>query len=241
MPHSPFLTAVVATPDGDIFDLEGYAAVGMAGGQPIPIPVAESRPLPHGGELMFLPKRRPVVYDIAAGRIETLRENPYDPSQPLHPVAAFNSPGFVQAYVTAYEEEDPEDFLPLFSYGAVGWHGNGFYTPVIRVDENRARICARCRARKSRPESGECGSSCPKTGFGGIWNAAPWNTDARRARIFFWAGTRPPCPRPAIAMPDAWAAFPCKGIREFRAASNASTSRPRPRKSPRWPWPISDG
>ena len=35
----------------------------------------------------------------------------------------------------AYEEEDHAQHLPLFSYGAVGWHQDGFHSAVIKVDE----------------------------------------------------------------------------------------------------------
>ncbi len=130
-----WLTAVVSTPEGDIIDLEGYAAVGMAGDRFVPLAVNETREMPHGGELMFLPRRRPIVYNIDDARIEMLPENPYTPGQAVFPVAAFNSPGYVQAHICAYAEDDPDDFLPLFSYGAVGWHDEGFRTAVIRVDE----------------------------------------------------------------------------------------------------------
>jgi pyruvate-formate lyase-activating enzyme len=37
--------------------------------------------------------------------------------------------------VSAYEEDGHADFLPLFSYGAVGWSDDGFRSTVIQVDE----------------------------------------------------------------------------------------------------------
>ena len=87
------ITAVVANSAGEIFDLEGYAAVGMSGSNLKPITSNAARKLPHGSELMYLPDRYPVVMNMATGRIETLKTNPYEPNDPLFPVAAFNSPG----------------------------------------------------------------------------------------------------------------------------------------------------
>ena len=136
-PPGGYLTAVVANAAGEIFDLEGFAAVGMAGPVRTPLSSHQTQPIPHGSELLFLPDRRPVVYDIAVGELVTLDENPYEPSERLYPVAAFNSPGYVITQLCSYEEREAADFLPLFSYGAVGWYGEGFYTAVEQVDRER--------------------------------------------------------------------------------------------------------
>jgi pyruvate-formate lyase-activating enzyme len=132
--HAPFLKAVVANRSGDIYELDGYAAVGMAAGEFLPISVTETIPMPHGSELMRLPQRKPVVYNLREGRLETLDEDPYSPGDPIYPVAVFNSPGYVITYVSAFEAPVKEDPLPLFSYGAVGWHANGFHSAAIQVD-----------------------------------------------------------------------------------------------------------
>jgi pyruvate-formate lyase-activating enzyme len=130
-----FLTALVANSKGEIFDLEGYAAVGRSGDVWTPLNIFETEPMPDGSELMFLPDRKPVLYNINLKQMETLSENPYVSGEPLFPVAVFNSPGYVLSQVSAYEEEKQADFLPLFSYGAVGWSGRGFRSAVIRVDK----------------------------------------------------------------------------------------------------------
>jgi len=130
----PLLTALVANPAGEIFELEGYAAVGMAGPLRVPLTAANTRKIPYGSELMYLPDRKPVLYNLATAVCETLTENPYAPGEPIFPVAAFNSPGFVITYLSAYQETDHAGYLPLFSYGAVGWHGGDFRTAVVRVD-----------------------------------------------------------------------------------------------------------
>ena len=97
------LTAVVANPAGEIFDLRGYAAVGMSGKLLYPLGASVTRPLPHGSELMFLPDRYPVAMNLATGRLETLKTNPHQPDEPLHPVAAFNSPGYVITAACAFQ------------------------------------------------------------------------------------------------------------------------------------------
>ncbi|MCP4693097.1 MAG: radical SAM protein, partial [Desulfobacterales bacterium] len=97
--------------------------------------VRNTAAMPFGGELMFLPDRRPVLFNLAERRMETLFENPFEPGEPSFPVAAFNSPGGVISGASAYEEAEGAGFLPLFSYGAVGWRGEGFRTSVIRVDK----------------------------------------------------------------------------------------------------------
>jgi len=128
------LNALVADSSGEIFELAGYAATGMAGNARAPLTTDNTVAMPHGGELMFLPDRRPVLFNIHSGRFETLGENPYAPGEPVYPVAAFNSPGYVVSSVCAYRENDAAGCLPLFSYGAVGWYGTGFRTAVILVD-----------------------------------------------------------------------------------------------------------
>lgn len=129
-----WITALVANTSGEIFELDGYAAVGMAGSTFVPLKKKDTIPMPFGSELMFLPQRHPVLYNINAGIMEAIQENPYEPGEVLFPVAAFNSPGYVNSYISAYEEINPENYLPLFSYGAVGWLQDKFHSAVIRVD-----------------------------------------------------------------------------------------------------------
>jgi pyruvate-formate lyase-activating enzyme len=128
------LTAIVADHHGDIFELEGYAAVGMAG-QAMEVLTPESNgKIPFGSELMYLPDRSPIVFNLATAQLETLSENPYAPGEPLFPVAAFNSPGYVISYNSAFKALPDARPLPLFSYGAAGWYADSFHTAVIQVD-----------------------------------------------------------------------------------------------------------
>lgn len=156
------MTALAANTRGEIFELEGFAAVGMADRIRVPIPLAETLPMPHGGELMFLPDRRPVVYDIESGRLTVLRENPYEPGEPVFPVAAFNSPGYVQACITGYEETAGVNSLPLFSYGAVGWRQGAFRSPLIRVDTEPRQDLRRMAREKVAAGVGRMRKRLPK-------------------------------------------------------------------------------
>ncbi|MGD2029936.1 MAG: radical SAM protein [Desulfobacterales bacterium] len=132
-----YITAVVANNAGEIFDLKGYAAVGMAGPFLVPLMFDETSPMPFGGELMYMPDRKPILYNKESRRFEIVGENPHVPGEIIYPVAAFNSPGYVISYVSAYRENSGAGHLPLFSYGAVGWHRGRFRSAVIRVDKER--------------------------------------------------------------------------------------------------------
>ncbi|MBW2412340.1 MAG: radical SAM protein [Deltaproteobacteria bacterium] len=128
------ITALVANQAGQIFELNGYAAVGMSGQSLEPLSVERTRNLPHGSELMYLPDRRPILFNQHSGNLETLTENPYAPGESIFPVAAFNSPGHVITHLSAYGEMKNTGYLPLFSYGAVGWHRGKFRSAVVLVD-----------------------------------------------------------------------------------------------------------
>jgi pyruvate-formate lyase-activating enzyme len=93
--------------------------------------------MPFGGELMYMPDRKPILYNIKNRRLETVGANPYAPGEMIFPVAAFNSPGYVISYISAYRENKGAGYLPLFSYGAVGWHNGSFRSAVILVDKER--------------------------------------------------------------------------------------------------------
>lgn len=131
------ITAVVANSKGEIFELEGYGAVGVAGSSLTPMKTGDTINMPFGSELMFLPDRKPILYNIIHDRIEILTENPFVSGEKIFPVAAFNSPGYVTSYISAYEEEKDASYLPLFSYGAVGWQKGKFRSTSILVDKEK--------------------------------------------------------------------------------------------------------
>ncbi|GAB6904389.1 radical SAM protein [Desulfosarcina cetonica] len=128
------LNAVVANAHGEIFDLEGFAAVGADGPQRTPLTTANTIAMPYGSELMFLPDRIPLLLDLASGETRPVPHNPHAPQERIFPVAVFNSPGVVLTHVCAYEECPESRTLPLFAYGAVGWQDGGFRSAAIVVD-----------------------------------------------------------------------------------------------------------
>ncbi|MCP4021642.1 MAG: radical SAM protein, partial [Desulfobacteraceae bacterium] len=129
------LKAVVAAENGEIFELDGYGAVGLSGKSKTVLTKKETCPMPHGSELMMLPGRMPVVYNILKQEFEILKTNPYDSKEKIFPVAVFNSPGYVNRHFCAYDDEGNQDLLPLFSYGAVGFLKNGFQSAALLVDK----------------------------------------------------------------------------------------------------------
>jgi pyruvate-formate lyase-activating enzyme len=131
------LTALVADLKGNIIELDGYGALGMAGSLMTPLTAEGTQPMPHGSELMFLPDRVPVLLDLATGKRGPVPENPYQPGERIFPVAGFNSPGYVHTLVPAFEEVTNAKPLPLFAYGAVGWHRSGFRSAVFQIDRER--------------------------------------------------------------------------------------------------------
>ncbi len=131
------ITALVAKKSGEIFELDGYAAVGMAGSTLIPLTIEVTQNMAYGGELMYLPDRRPILYNIQNKQYETVSENPYVPGENLYPVAVFNPPGYIVSHISAYKEKRCASYLPLFSYGAVGWHRGKFRSAAILVDRER--------------------------------------------------------------------------------------------------------
>jgi len=131
------LKAIVANQEGEIFELEGFAAVGMANSSLVPLTVDQTVNLPFGSEQMLLPDRYPIVFNINTEQFETLTHNPFAPGEPIFPVTAFNSPGYMITYVSAYQERKHARYLPLFSYGAIGWHQGKFRSAVIQVDREK--------------------------------------------------------------------------------------------------------
>ncbi|WP_022664955.1 radical SAM protein [Desulfospira joergensenii] len=126
---------MVAAENGEIFELEGYGAAGMSGDEFVALTKDKTLDMPHGSELMMLPGRSPVVYNIYEDRFEVMDRNPYASDEKIFPVAVFNSPGFVNRHFCAYDDEGAEGPLPLFSYGAVGFGKKDFRSAAIRVDE----------------------------------------------------------------------------------------------------------
>ncbi|MDY6790010.1 MAG: radical SAM protein [Thermodesulfobacteriota bacterium] len=137
MKKNSLITAVVANSKGEIFELDGYGALGMAGSVLEPLTTEDTIHIPFGSELMFLPDRNPILFNTASNKIEVLAENPFVPGEKIFPVAAFHSPGYVTSFISAYKEEKSAGYLPLFSYGAAGWRKGKFRSTAILVDKEK--------------------------------------------------------------------------------------------------------
>ncbi len=133
--NKQMLTAVVADEDGNIFELDGYAAAGMSGDDLYILTKSGTCPMPHGSELMMLPHRTPVVFNLITDKFESIATNPYQPGQRIFPVGVFNSPGYVNQHFCAYDDDGIHTPLPLFSYGAVGFGKNDFRSAALQVDD----------------------------------------------------------------------------------------------------------
>ncbi|MBW2108409.1 MAG: radical SAM protein [Deltaproteobacteria bacterium] len=132
-----FVKALVANSKGEFFELDGYAAAGMAGAQCFPLRADRTINMPFGSEYFFLPDRRPVLFNLDTGRLETLFTDPHDADEPVFPVASFTAPGYTTTLTCAYVESAEARPLPLFSYAAVGWHRGRGRVAAIRVDAHR--------------------------------------------------------------------------------------------------------
>ncbi len=131
------VAALAANKSGEIFELEGYAAAGMAGDSFFILTRGDTIDMPRGGEIMLLPDRKPVLYNLEREIFETLSGNPFRPGERIFPVAAFNSPGYVVSLTGAFRESGPSAPLPLFSYAAAGWQNGSFRTAAICVDREK--------------------------------------------------------------------------------------------------------
>ncbi|WDP87470.1 MAG: radical SAM protein [Desulfobacter sp.] len=132
--NKQILTAVAAKENGEIFELEGYGAAGMSGSQFHILTKTSTCDMPQGSELMLLPGRSPVVFNLITDQFEVLETNPYNPDERIFPVGVFNSPGYVNRHFCAYDDTGIKDPLPLFSYGAVGFGKNDFRSAALLVD-----------------------------------------------------------------------------------------------------------
>lgn len=130
--HSPYV--LYADAHGQVFEDTSLYAVGRTGWYVDPIPEEDWIELPDGGSLYNLPGRIPLGIDVKTGEIR--------PSDKGFAVAAFVPPAHTGLYLAAYEQVQGAEVLPLFCYTAVGWHGDTFYVPAVRVEQDIRQECA---------------------------------------------------------------------------------------------------
>jgi pyruvate-formate lyase-activating enzyme len=102
---------------GRIFDSAQHQALGLSGGDLVPIPASEMVPLPEGSEL-FVIKKGIIVAQREGSPVYLEKIG----NKRIYPVAAFMPAGYTRTLMPAYVERSPDPLLPLWSYTAVAWH-----------------------------------------------------------------------------------------------------------------------
>lgn len=112
MPH-----LLYADSRGRVFDSSRHAALGLSGGDFVPVPERDLVPLPPGSEIFVIEKGIAVAQrDGAAAYLERLD------GKRIFPVAAFMPAGYTRTLLPAYVERSEKPLLPLWSYTALAWH-----------------------------------------------------------------------------------------------------------------------
>jgi pyruvate-formate lyase-activating enzyme len=124
-------TPLYADSRGRIFDLPGHAALGLSGGDLVPIPERDLAPLPTGSQLFVIKKGiLAAERDGAMIYLEKLR------GKRIFPVAAFMPAGWTRTLMPGYVERTQKPLLPLWSYTAVAWHKGRICGAAVRVAQN---------------------------------------------------------------------------------------------------------
>lgn len=106
-----------ADPRGRIFDSPRHRAMGLSGGDFIPVPDRDLVPLPPGSEIFVIEKGIAVAgVDGVPAYLERLD------GKSISPVAAFMPAGYTRTLLPAYVERSERPLLPLWSYTALAWH-----------------------------------------------------------------------------------------------------------------------
>jgi hypothetical protein len=125
---------VVSDGCGNVFDVPGLAAAGMATfrGPVLPSP-QDWIPMPEGSVLMELPGRVPIGWDGKRGEFK-----PVDRfrGRQVTAVAMFAAPAYTQLYRAAYLSKPGAPVLPLFAYTPAGWKNGRFWVTALRVDKD---------------------------------------------------------------------------------------------------------
>ena len=98
-----------------------------SGSGPEAVPSSELVPVPRGSDFYVLPGRRPVGIDPDTGERVTL-------DGPFNAVSVFLAPAWVRLRHPVFEKEPGAPVLPLYAYSAMGFQGDKFYAPAVRVD-----------------------------------------------------------------------------------------------------------
>jgi pyruvate-formate lyase-activating enzyme len=122
---------VCADEQGQIFDEPRLLMLTRQGtGFALPKP-GDLIPLPPSSDLFLLPGRKALGLDPETGEIQVVD---------ALGVAGFASPGHTLTGTAAYIKEQDAPRLPLYAYGAVGYHDEQFWISARLVDRDQRQI-----------------------------------------------------------------------------------------------------
>ncbi|KJJ86043.1 radical SAM domain-containing protein [Candidatus Omnitrophus magneticus] len=133
--NSPVI--LIADKDKKIYDVP-LAASGMKGRSFFQLKKKDLIKMPKDSELFLLPERSPIGYDAGLRQFTRLDKNPLKPrDEECSCVAAFLAPGYTATFSPAYVEKKSTNILPLFSYSAVAYYKDNFYSAGFLVDREK--------------------------------------------------------------------------------------------------------
>jgi len=127
----PMPTPLYADSNGRVFDLPGHAALGLSGGNFVPIPQEDLAPLPSGSQLFVI--RKGILVAERHGATVYLEKLG---GKRIFPVAAFMPAGWTRTLLPGYIEKSERPILPLWSYTAVAWHKGRICGAAVLVAKN---------------------------------------------------------------------------------------------------------
>ena len=128
----PYL--VVSDEQGNIFEIPDLLMTGMRLNTPLCPDPEEIIPLPNGSDLFHLPGHAAVGYRPRDNRYITVTS--YQ-GIPVHAVAAFLAPAYLQLYRNSSVKKSSAPRLPLYSYSPIGWQEDRFFSAAKRIDPDK--------------------------------------------------------------------------------------------------------
>ncbi len=125
---------VAADADGNVFEIPELWALGRSGGTWARPKPGAWKSLPQGSLLFRLPDRRPVGWDPEQGRPVILDE--YG-GREVFAACTFLPPAYTHLYLAPWKKTEGAGPLPLYAYCAIGFKGDSFVAPAIRVDPDQ--------------------------------------------------------------------------------------------------------
>lgn len=120
------ISLLYADKKGRIFDLQGTKALARLGVSYQVLSPEDLIPLPKGADLMFLPKRSPLLKMPSGEIVQTEGEA----------VAAILPQGYTRTFLPAFFAKKDAPPLPLYGYTAVALYHDEIHVAAVLTDEN---------------------------------------------------------------------------------------------------------